>query len=144
MKIAEKELKDRLVRGLLVNEFVSAFRQYKAAHPTRPEQPASDHPPEILHTRLRVHEGDVDKTSYTIPSPLGSGYYGDDESDDEDDKDLSGWTMVIIRSRCGGCDAQTKGKTLATPTELTWQNHKNTPDNCPLCHRILFKKSPMY
>jgi hypothetical protein len=143
-RLADKERKEETVRKLLAQKLVDVFRQYKAVHLDSPRHVTPGDPPELFHTAVRVHQGDSGKTSYAIPSPLGGGFYGDDDSDDEDANDLSGWTMIIIRSICGACGTSARGETLATPTELTWQNHKSTPDNCPLCHRVLFKKSSGY
>lgn len=66
--------------------------------------------------------------------------------DDEDDvdheataKEIAKSTMIVVRSYCHSCLPDESDAPI--PTELTWKPLEKVPDDCPLCHKILFKKA---
>jgi hypothetical protein len=89
---------------------------------------------------------DFQITSYEMSPPIAGPNFGDEEDSDgdEDVLDGAGATFVLVRTICSSC-SETKHHhvpaDLPTPTELWWASHKISPDNCPMCHRILFIKN---
>lgn len=96
----------------------------------------------MIHASVAIHINDFHKTTYKIASPMMGPFYDEDgDSEDEAVDNLANSTMLILRTQCGGCCAALDDPSLPTPEELTWRNSKNTPDSCPLCHKVLFNKS---
>lgn len=51
-------------------------------------------------------------------------------------------TLIVSRSVCSTCCKITdeEMKDLPAPEELWWKNDIKTPDDCPICHKVLFHK----
>ena len=136
------ERKTRELRTLLALQLAGVLAEYKATCLETTGIATIDVVPRLVHTSVRLHVDNLRETSHTITAPIGGPSYFDEEySDDDDDFNISGTTMVVMRSFCAKCCASLEQVVLASPTELTWQNHRATPDDCPLCHRVLFKKT---
>jgi hypothetical protein len=76
--------------------------------------------------------------------------FGDEAEIDDDHEDVfdsAGATFVIERTMCSACSVSLKDHqlpaVLATPTEVWWHNHASAPDDCPICHKVLFLKEKM-
>ena len=118
----------------------------------------------MIHAVATVHKRDVGAAHYDIQQPydsmadisdVESDHEGGAESDtgNENDEGNNAQRMVVlIRSLCSSncCyvgeeasrSAESVDPQLGTPPETVgWKDAKSTPDCCPLCKKILFKRS---
>lgn len=125
--------------------------------------PSNLHP--TIHAVATLHQYDVASVHYEVPQPYDSraeGYSSEADSDNEDggvesdggddhDEEKNAQCMVVlVRSLCtaqkccfDGEEARNKVRLqLGGPPEtIGWKDVKSTPDCCPLCKKILFKKA---
>ncbi|KAF1914030.1 hypothetical protein BDU57DRAFT_521184 [Ampelomyces quisqualis] len=138
---AALECRARALRNILARQLASVLVQYRAMPTGTPGITTTDMVPRIIQTSVQVHMHDLQETSYTITAPTGGpSHFEEEEIDDGAEFDVNGSTMVVTRAFCHECCAKLEDVALPTPTALTWRNHRATPDDCPLCHRVLFKK----
>jgi hypothetical protein len=142
--IAAIERNARALRTLLAEQLTTVLAQYKSMPSETSVSTTIDVAPRTVRTPVSIHLHDLQATSHTITSPMGGPpYFDDEETDDEEEEyDLNGSTMVVKRKFCPQCCKHLEDASLPTPTKLMWRNHRATPDDCPLCHRVLFKKGP--
>jgi hypothetical protein len=51
--------------------------------------------------------------------------------------------LIITRSLCTSSCCRFSDKEAAklnSPTSLWWKNDRKVPDDCPICHKVLFHK----
>ncbi|KAH7406293.1 hypothetical protein DE146DRAFT_438614 [Phaeosphaeria sp. MPI-PUGE-AT-0046c] len=140
---AAMERRKHDIRTLLAHRLSDVFANYKGSQVQESEEVTSDSHARVIHASVSIHaDDDFEKTTYAIAPPMMGPFYDDDgDSDNEETEDLANATIMILRTQCGGCCASLQDRALPTPKELTWRNSKNTPDSCPLCHKVLFKKA---
>lgn len=132
------------IRTSLAHHLVEIFAIYFSSQSKSQETEdiTSDTPPRVIHASVSIHADDFRKTTYNIAPPMMGPFYDEDgDSDDEEIDNLANSTMLVLRTQCSGCCTSLEDRSLPTPKELTWRNSNNTPDSCPLCHKVLFKKS---
>jgi hypothetical protein len=121
-------------------------------------QPQTHH---ILHAGATLHEKDLGTAHYNIPQPYDgmgvdhdddsgaeAGTEGEADSDDPEQHVKDSYRMVVlVRSLCMSCCFPGEARTAALkqfgdpPMSIGWKDVKSAPDCCPLCKKILFKKS---
>jgi hypothetical protein len=145
VKAHERKIRD--LRTLVAQKLVDVYTRYQAAQLLASTERTSENSPRIIQTPVCVHSYQLNKTTYAIAPPVGGPAHSEEEASDQDEdntNDIASYTLFIMRSFCNTCCASAGNQlptTLLTPTELMWHNHKSIPDSCPLCHRILFKKT---
>jgi hypothetical protein len=102
----------------------------------------------LLRSLVTVHGEGIQAASYRIAQPFAQSFptYNEDDDDQglelhfETDLDIADATMLLLRTNCWGCNPSEKRSTssLPTPTELWWKSKTRSPDNCPLCRKVLF------
>jgi hypothetical protein len=106
--------------------------------PEGPQLATHDSSPHTIFIPLQVDWSDSAKTSFVIPHPTGFFSFGNNQdSDEEEASSITGCTVMILR------ESYPKPRMvngLATPKELKWRSRKKTPDDCPVCHAVLFKR----
>jgi hypothetical protein len=108
-----------------------------------PQIASPDAQPILLRIPLTVHDSDTEKTSHMISPPMGLYAFGNgdgEDSEEEENVNLERYTVMLLRSCIGGGSLSGNHSHL-TPKELTWQSHKKIPDDCPVCHSVLFKRA---
>jgi hypothetical protein len=141
--VARKTRQTERAMKLLAMQLANVFAEHKLNRPETLPLATPDSPPLLLRVSLKIRKDDIQKTSHMIVPPAGIYAFGNDEdndSDEEEDVNLRGYTIMIHRS-CSIIGGLPKDVILPTPKELTWQSQKKTPDDCPVCHSVLFKKA---
>lgn len=131
------------------------------AAPAVPESPLT--PPgfaalplrDILRVSAVVHKNDMDAKYYEVPQPS---YYGTPEFYDDDEYSSSGEgqasdrisakPVFLTRSNCAKpecCKPVSGGSKpfFSLPEYIFWRDTRAVPDGCPICKRVLFKKSKL-
>jgi hypothetical protein len=103
------------------------------------------HPkPRVTRVALVLHDFNARETSVQVPAPSVAHPpgFGDEESENEEGEvDDRVKTFMIARRACTGCCmsvSDTHG--WGVIESIYWRNDSNAPDDCPLCHKVLFKK----
>ncbi|KAF1842279.1 uncharacterized protein K460DRAFT_398304 [Cucurbitaria berberidis CBS 394.84] len=147
-KSRQKRMQDDMVRikrdltNLLAQKLAGIFTAFsKQQNSSLKCKEAPIHRTATVKVSVVVHTQDIVKTSYKIAPPLTSILFYDKNS--QDTVDTEKFTWIVIRSTCQKCCKikEEDAKDLPTPEELWWSNDAKTPDDCPLCHKILFKKT---
>jgi len=98
----------------------------------------------VISVSAVVHEVDLGAKGYKVPMPYVLAA-NPDISDDEDTDNASNderRVFFLTRTRCTKC--ATSDTTLdfyELPEYITWTDIKNVPDGCPICQKVLFKKT---
>jgi hypothetical protein len=132
-------------RDILAERLTGAYSQFLKAQ-KQVTNSTYEAQPRIIWSSKTLHSFDLQNSSYEICSPSLGPMFGDEDDGDEheDTFDSRGATFVIERTICSACGGSLEDHALpaglATPTEIWWHSHKNAPDDCPMCHRVLFLK----
>ncbi|KAF1828855.1 hypothetical protein BDW02DRAFT_651777 [Decorospora gaudefroyi] len=156
---AQKQMKLDCIRTLSL-ELARIYSEYQShidpAEEHRQEAHEIQERPRFMPTSITVHESDINNTSHKV-NPLdrhlslmfGDGEDIDDDDDDNDsnsndqnEKQLNKLTLIITRNVCTSCCTikDDEVATLKPPETLWWQNDRKVPDDCPVCHKVLFHK----
>ncbi|KAF1938319.1 hypothetical protein EJ02DRAFT_437199 [Clathrospora elynae] len=130
---------------VLVPELVRVYTIFQAEcnastkDPTAIQAAAAVEPPHLIHSSITVHTKDLKNTSYEVASlDREAEMYGFGSDGDEHVADML--TVIITRVICTSCcRINEDDKIMEAPSMLWWRNDGNTPDDCPICHKILFK-----
>lgn len=111
---------------------------------------------DVINITAVVHMRDEDIKGYEVPQPFnfGSGPVGNDD-DDEDEVDGDGVEgginpankiYFLSRTRCSSCPLPKTTSTgfSALPEFITWSDSKKVTDDCPLCRKVLFRKTEQH
>jgi hypothetical protein len=114
------------------------FLEHNIYLPEGPQLAIHDSPPQTIFVPLLLDWSDSAKTSFVIPPPTGFFSFGNDQdSDEEEAPNITGCTVIILRE---SYPKPRKVNGLATIKELNWRSRTKTPDDCPVCHAVLFKR----
>ncbi|KAF2790556.1 hypothetical protein K505DRAFT_419764 [Melanomma pulvis-pyrius CBS 109.77] len=118
-----------------------------------------------IHAVATLHQHEVGSAHYEVPQPYDGrteGYSSEADSDNEvdsiesdgeddyDDEKYAQCMVILVRTLCtarkccfDGEEARNKVRLqLGGPPEtIGWKDIKSSPDCCPLCKKILFKKA---
>ncbi|KAG9189915.1 hypothetical protein G6011_06783 [Alternaria panax] len=158
---AEKEMQERNQRHLYRTLGVELGRIYSEylKDRTRTEEPGSEQKAassrqNFVSANISVHNKNPNPLSFEIASLdrfLAYAYQVEednsdldgDESDTSDDVILANLFLVITRNMCGTChpkDVTVLPNSVPDPVSLWWTSSRKIPDDCPICHKILFHK----
>jgi hypothetical protein len=143
-EIAERRARDRntlLARKLI--DILAQHKTYKSLHVANTSLPntAPDKVPDQIEGWVRIHKHTMADTSHVITPPWVPDHLEEEEVDeDTTTSGIAKSIFVVERTYCNKCIDGTKS-TAATPSELTWKSRDKIPDDCPLCHKVLFKES---
>jgi hypothetical protein len=102
---------------------------------------SQDKAPDQILIKVNIHNYNMEDTSHVIPPPWGHASLDEDEMDEETTgHEIARSTLIVKRTYCNNCIEEITA-TAATPSKLTWRPLDKTPDDCPLCHKVLFKRS---
>ncbi|KAH7402889.1 hypothetical protein BKA66DRAFT_564777 [Pyrenochaeta sp. MPI-SDFR-AT-0127] len=139
------ERKKRERKALLARKLAVIYASFQASTSStnldKFETPSK--PSHLVHASMVVHTKDLLGTSYEI-NPPGLVYVlvGNELEEHELELDTQTLVPIIVRSICNECCeiSEEAAREVSIPESLWWRNDVNTPDDCPLCHKILFKK----
>ncbi|CAN9468462.1 unnamed protein product [Alternaria alternata] len=156
---AERDLQERNERyldSMLGAELSRVYPEYMRNHgiEKEPEQSETYREQYFIDAHISVHKKNPKQSSFRIESLdrfLAHSLHeatGDD-SDAEDEKSdhvsdalLSRLFPIISRKMCEHCctEQTTVPSSVPVPTSLWWKDSRKIPDDCPICHKILFHK----
>jgi hypothetical protein len=114
------------------------FVEHRMYLPAGPLLATPDVEQSTFFVPLKIDQSDSTKTSFVIPPPVGWVSFDNDlDSDEEEMPNITSRTAIILRE---SCPKSREVNGLATPKELTWRSRRKTPDDCPVCHAVLFKR----
>lgn len=130
----------------IARKLARVYEDYQQTVPTSIEK---DSRSPIVLTRVLVHTDNREETRFQIAPLSLFDHFGDDESQVDEDFDLSIYTLLVTRSICDSasccsttsCAAIEQNLTLPEPRELFWKEEGKVPNDCSICHSILFKKA---
>ncbi|CAN9171051.1 unnamed protein product [Alternaria alternata] len=156
---AERDLQERNERHLdsmLGAELSRVYSEYMRHHGTErePEQSETYREQHFVDAHISVHKQNPKQSSFRIESldrflaHSPDDATGDDndaedeESDHVSDALLSRLFPIISRKMCEHCciEHTTVPPSIPAPTSLWWKDSRKIPDDCPICHKILFHK----
>lgn len=128
---------------VLARELKSLYQSYLSAKPslggatrTTPRTPDIF---QVWVTEVIMHKSNANKSSLNTYIPGDIYRHGNSEEADEAD-DAAG-AMVISRIPCVECFDEDRWETKWPDLEsASWKNLGKIPDNCPLCHKVLFRR----
>jgi hypothetical protein len=135
--------------ALLAKQLKGIYRAYLAAKPSMKNASDAALPTQerfaMWETEVVIHESNADKSSLNVAPPRRIRYSaaGPHTGEDDDDEiNSAARTLIISRIACIGCfEAESKKKKkLPGLKSVSWNNVSKIPDDCPLCHRVLFRK----
>ncbi|RYN16683.1 hypothetical protein AA0112_g12403 [Alternaria arborescens] len=156
---AERDLQERNERHLdnmLGAELSRVYSEYMRHHGTEkePEQLETYRERYFVDAHISVHKKNPKQSSFRIESldrflaHSPDDATGDDsDAEDEESDHLSGAILsrlfpIISRKMCEHCCTEhtTVPPSVPVPTSLWWKDSREIPDDCPICHKILFHK----
>ncbi|CAN9343007.1 unnamed protein product [Alternaria alternata] len=156
---AERDLQERNERhldSLLGAELSRVFSEYMRHHGTEkePGQSESSREQYFVDAHISVHKKNPKQSSFRIESldrflaHSPDDATGDDsDAEDEESDHVSGTLLsrlfpIISRKMCEHCCTEhtTVPPSVPVPTSLWWKDSREIPDDCPICHKILFHK----
>lgn len=156
---AKRDLQERNERHLdsmLGAELSRVYSEYMRQHGTEkePEQSETYREQYFVDAHISVHKKNPKQSSFRIESldrflaHSPDDATGDDsDAEDEESDRLSGTILsrllpIISRKMCEHCCTEytTVPPSVPVPTSLWWKDSREIPDDCPICHKILFHK----
>jgi hypothetical protein len=147
-KIADTQ--KRRTIAALARRLRKLYRSYLAEKPVSQDAkeestiPENDEP-DICTAAVEMHKDNSKWASLMIQHPdtghAGFNSESDDGNDDDEMIDYTRKTFVISRKSCNNCYKSKKEmKSWVAPKSIFWKNDDKMPDDCPLCHKVLFNK----
>lgn len=136
-------------RMLLVKKLAHMFMEQARLFliPNHTEEPSvhNDGPKDsrIYHTTSNVCLDNTQQLSWRITPPTEFSHTYNEDEQEEKEIELSAATVILTRTHCRRCDPQAtlvSTATLRVPTGLWWRSVSKGPDDCPLCHKVLFHR----
>ncbi|CAN9283109.1 unnamed protein product [Alternaria alternata] len=160
---AERDLQERNERHLdsiLGAELSRVYSEYMRHHGTEkePEQSETYREQHFLDAHISVHKKNPKQSSFRIESlDRFLAHSPDDATGDDSDAEgeesdhvsgtiLSRLFPIISRKMCEHCCTEhtTVPPSVPVPTSLWWKDSRKIPDDCPICHKILFHKDHLF
>jgi hypothetical protein len=156
---AERDLQERNERyldSMLGAELSRVYPEYMRNHgiEKEPEQSETYREQYFIDAHISVHKKNPKQSSFRIESldrflahspheaTGDDSDAGDEKSDHVSDALLSRLFPIISRKMCEHCctEQTTVPSSVPVPTSLWWKDSRKIPDDCPICHKILFHK----
>ncbi|KAF2823204.1 hypothetical protein CC86DRAFT_469053 [Ophiobolus disseminans] len=141
----EQEILKRANMALLASKLVGIYNEY-IKHREEVRDISQDSFSRSYYASVIVHLTRTQELSIQIEAPPVERHSNDDE--DGTEFDLSKTTVVLKRSNCQRCNPAEKRLVAATqpiPTEIWWRTRPKGPDDCPLCHKVLYiRETPFH
>ncbi|KAB2098974.1 hypothetical protein AG0111_0g12844 [Alternaria gaisen] len=157
---AERDLQERNERHLdnmLGAEFSRVYSEYMRHYGTEKESEQSETYREqyFVDAHISVHEKNPKQSFFRIESSnrflahSPDDATGDDSDAEDEESDYVSGTLlsrlfpVISRKMCEHCCTEHTivPPSVPVPTSLWWKDSRKIPDDCPICHKILFHKN---
>jgi hypothetical protein len=160
---AERDLQERNERHLdstLGAELSRVYSEYMKHHGTKKEPEQSDIYREqcFVDAHISIHKKNPRQVSFRIGSldqflahSQDDAASDDSDAEDEDSDHVSGTLLsrlfpIISRKMCEHCCTEhtTVPSSIPVPTSLWWKDSRKIPDDCPICHKVLFHKAHLF
>ncbi|KAL1796165.1 hypothetical protein ACET3X_004705 [Alternaria dauci] len=156
---AERAMQERNKRqmnrslGIELSRIYSEYLKQRAAT-EEPEETETTLQQYFVNARIRVHKKNSKQSSFRIESldryvahilqglEDDDSDAGDEESNTQNDVLLRSLFPIITRKMCEACctEDSTVPSSVPVPTSLWWKDSRKIPDDCPICHKVLFHK----
>ncbi|RII22451.1 hypothetical protein CUC08_Gglean000075 [Alternaria sp. MG1] len=160
---AERDLQERNERHLdsmLGAKLSRVYSEYMRHHGTEkePEQSESYREQCFVDAHISIHKKNPRQSSFRIGSldrflahSQDDGTGDDSDAEDEESDHVSGTLLsrlfpIISRKMCEHCCTEhtTVPSSIPVATSLWWKDSRKIPDDCPICHKVLFHKAHLF